>query len=67
MNQLIISEKNTIVIGSLTSSTFMHNSHSKRKMSMFLPLLAVDLLVNNYTGIQIFLSFDWQVIPKPTE
>lgn len=58
MNQLIIAERNTIVIGSLTSSTFMYNSHSKRKMSMFLPFLAVDLLMNNYTGIQIFLSFD---------
>lgn len=57
MNQLIIAERNTIVIGSLTS-TFMYNSHSKRKMSMFLAFLAVDLLMNNYTGIQIFLSFD---------
>jgi len=54
MNQLIISERNTVVTGSLTS-TFMYNSHLKRKMSMFLPFLAVDLLTNNYTGIQIFL------------
>lgn len=54
MNQLIVSERNAIVIGSLTSSTFMYNSHSKRKTSMFLPFLAVDLLMNNYSGIQIF-------------
>lgn len=56
MKQLIISERNTILIGSLISSTVMYNSHSKRKMSMFLPFPAMDLLMNNYTGIQFFFS-----------